>query len=95
MIKGRRGKFTQTDTLQNIGGDLSGPIVLVLQGLSTRVTLQNAGTTKTFFAGSPFIVVTGGALLHNSSIPITLVFSTRAKGAIAYKPHVITGTLNP
>ncbi len=59
-IKSRRGKFTQVDTFLNTGGALLGPIALVLQGLSAKVKLLGSSKTTTFFAGSPFVVVTGG-----------------------------------
>jgi len=94
-IKGRRGRFTQVDTFLNTGGALLGPIDLVLQGLSSKAKLLGAGTTTRFFAGSSFIVITGGALGHNQSSPITLVFSAKSKGLLAYKPRVLAGISSP
>jgi hypothetical protein len=94
-IKGRGGKFTQVDTLVNTGGQLLGPIDLVLLGLSSKVKLLGAGTTKNFFVGSPFIVVTGGAAAHNQSLPITLIFKAKSKKALAYTPRVLAGVGQP
>ena len=68
-IKKKEGKFTQIDTFQNTGGTLLSPIDLVLQGLSSKAKLAGAGKTTTYFPGSPFIVITGGALVHGQSTP--------------------------
>ena len=81
--------YTQVLTLTNIGQvDITGPIVLVLDGLTTGVTLS--GTTA---SGSPYVqfVPAGGVLKAGAQVKLTLQFGNPSKKGITYTTRVLAG----
>jgi hypothetical protein len=88
------GRFVQTDMLTNNSANtITGPISLVLDGLSADATLFNAtGTTDTLElpAGSPYsnAVVT---LAPGQSVGVQMQFTDPTRGAITYNTRVLAG----
>jgi hypothetical protein len=88
------GRFVQTDTLTNNSANtITGPISLVLDGLSADATLFNAtGTTDSLEppAGSPYINA-AVTLAPGQSVMIQLQFTDPTRGAITYNTRVLAG----
>ena len=86
-------RYAQTVTLTNNSGvTISGPISLVLSGLSSNATLFNAaGVTKSVLPmGSPYLT-TSVNLGPGQSASFTLQFTNPTKGAITYVTRVLAG----
>ena len=84
----------QIVTLTNTGKTtISEPISLVLDGLSSGVTLTNAsGTTSaTSPSGSPYINLPTGSLAPGQSVSVTLQLADPTLVAIAYTTRVLVG----
>jgi hypothetical protein len=96
----KSGRYTQSVTLKNGDGPVSGPVSLVLDGLSNGVTLFNASGTTTACggpSGSPYINVDIGADAVFSSrerATVTLEFVNPSGGSISYAPRVLGGPGN-
>jgi Divergent InlB B-repeat domain len=89
-------RYTQTVTLTNTSGNtITGPISLVLTGLSSNAALYNAtGLTDADFppAGSPYVNSSATSIVPGQSISITLQFTDPAKAAITYNTQVLAGS---
>jgi len=86
-------RFAQTLTLTNNSGSaISGPISLVLDGLSTNATLSNSSGATACAAplGSPFIKLSG-PLNPGVSVPAVLQFTDPTKTGISYTTRVLAG----
>jgi hypothetical protein len=88
------GRYTQTVTVTNNSANtISGPLSLVLDGLSAGTTLFNAsGTTDTFElpAGSPYVNA-NVSLAAGQKTSFTLQFADSSHAAISYNTRVLTG----
>ena len=85
------GVYSQTITLTNTGATtLSGPIQLVLSGLTAGVTLtKSAGTDPT---GNPYVTAGAGDLAPGKSITIVLTFRKTSPGLyVNYVPKIYSG----
>lgn len=90
----RTGQFVQQVTVANItAGFISDPVSLVLDNLSSNVTLANLDGTNS--GGAPYVTLnTGGdGLAPGESTSILLQFSNPTFQSITYKPAVFSGTL--
>ncbi len=91
-------KFVQTLTVKNSGTTaLTGPIHVVLTGLSAGTTLSNAtGTTTTTAPGSKFVTVSNGNLAAGASVTFQLLFTPPTGGtSITYTSQAVTGVATP
>jgi hypothetical protein len=91
-------RFVQSVTLTNKGQQpIGGPVFLVLDGLSSNVTLPESGgaTQCALPAGSPWIQVTAGTLPAGQSAAVSLSFSDPEGQAIHYSTRVLHGTGQP
>jgi hypothetical protein len=70
----------------NTAGAIAGPVYLVLDGLPSGVTLQNASGLRN---GKPYITL--GGLAAGSSVSTALVFKNPANLSLTYTPVVYTG----
>jgi Calx-beta domain len=91
-----KGRYRQQVTLTNLGGaTLSGPVTLVLDGLSRKVKLR--GQTKVMkdqkSLGSAALVIfpDGGQLAAGASKTVVLQFSAASARHIRYTPRVFAG----
>jgi predicted outer membrane repeat protein len=97
--KGKHGKkanpLQQTLMLTNMGGaPITGPVYLVLDGLTNGVMLKNAsGVSQTHVTpGDPFVVVSMGDLAAGQSQMVNLVFTTTNKKAqVNFNTFVLAG----
>ena len=80
------GRFVQTDTLTNNSANtITGPISLVLTGLSANAALYNAtGSTDADLppAGAPYVNSSAASLAPGQSISISLQFTNPTRAAI-------------
>jgi hypothetical protein len=87
-------RYTQTVTVTNNSANaITGPLSLVLDGLSVGATLFNAtGTTDTFElpAGSPYLNA-NLSLAAGQKTSFTLQFADPSHAAISYNTRVVTG----
>jgi hypothetical protein len=93
ITKTGKTSYTQTVTLKNTtAATISGPLALVLDSLSAKVTLTNAtgATMTTSPAGSPYLDTTVTKLAAGASVTVTLHF-TSSSAAISYTPRVLNG----
>jgi phosphodiesterase/alkaline phosphatase D-like protein len=93
----RLGKMVQQLTItNNTGADLTGPIDVVLSGLSGNTSLANAsGTTVTTAPGSPYITVQAGTLAVGASATVALQFVRPVSGSISYTTVAVAGNPTP
>jgi CSLREA domain-containing protein len=88
------GRFAQTVTVTNISGaTITGPISLVLDGLSTNAALFNAsGITDSLDppAGSPYLN-SNASLAPGQSAMFALQFTDPSRAAITYTTRVLAG----
>ena len=83
--------FSGTITVTNTGSTtLSGPFQLVLTGLPSGVTLNNATGT---FNGSPFITLAPSTLAPGQSVVISVQFTDPSMTKITFTPVLYSGTL--
>jgi hypothetical protein len=83
--------FSGTITVTNTGSTtLSGPFQLVLTGLPSGVTLNNATGT---FNGSPFITLAPSTLAPGQSVVISVQFTDPSMTRITFAPVLYSGTL--
>jgi len=89
--------FAQVVTLQNISTQpISGPLTLILDGLSAHATLSSpAGITSVADPlGSPYVVVNIGAdqvFSVGESVTVSLEFANPTNQPIAYVPRAVAG----
>jgi hypothetical protein len=83
--------FSGTVMVTNTGSTtLSGPFQLVLTGLPSGVTLNNATGT---FNGSPFITLAPSTLAPGQSVVISVQFTDSSMTKITFTPVLYSGTL--
>lgn len=81
VLNRRTNQVTQQVTLKNVSPhNLTGPVYLVLDSLSSNTTLVNANGTT---GGSPY-VTSAGDLAAGASVTLTLTFTNPASGGITY-----------
>jgi len=87
------GRWVQSVTIKNNGTTTAtGPITLVLSGLSANATLYAAsGTTTVTFPGSPYKNLPALSLAPGASASVTLEFTKTGSSAITYVGHVVAG----
>jgi CSLREA domain-containing protein len=91
-------RFYQTVTLtNNSSSTISGPVSLVLEGLSSNASLFNASGNTTCAAplGSPYINVTTGSVASGASVSVVLQFKDPTKTTITYSTGVLAGSGTP
>lgn len=100
-------RVVQTVQVSNTGAQtVSGPIYLVLDGLSTNATLANAtGRTSRYVStGTSYITVTTAGLAPGKKASVTLEFSSPTPAgalpgglnhAVTYTPRVLSGGTTP
>jgi hypothetical protein len=97
---GRRRKanpLMQTLQIRNVGGStISGPVYLVLDGLTGGVRLLNAtGVSQTHVKpGDPFVSLGMGPLDAGQSVTVNLLFTARNPNkvrAVNFTPFVVAG----
>ena len=82
-------QFTGTVTVTNTGTEtLNGPFQVVLNELSTGVTLANASGTRN---GAPYITSTATNLAPGKSITVSVKFSNPNKVTVRYTTNVFSG----
>jgi endoglucanase len=87
------GYFVQTVTLTNTSGSvITGPVALVLDGLTTGTVLENATgvTSSTSPSGHPYITASAAALAPGGTVSLTLSFNQIS----AYTTRVLAGSPN-
>jgi endoglucanase len=107
-LDNRTNRVVQTVQVLNIGSQpVTGPIYLVLDGLSLSTTLLNAtGSTENVIpAGSPYITVTTAGLAPGGTATVTLEFGIptpdvrHTEGGynlnVTYTPRVLSGGTVP
>jgi hypothetical protein len=78
--------YTGNLTITNNGADLTGTVNVVLNGLSSGVTLVNATGSNN---GEPMIQVSNNGLAAGASITVPLQFSNPTNAAITFNPVVL------
>jgi uncharacterized delta-60 repeat protein len=91
-----KGRYRQQVTLTNTGGAaLSGPVRLVLDGLSGKVKVNGQGKVvkdqKSLGSSVVVVVPDGGQLAAGGSMAVTLVFRAARASRIHYTPRVFAG----
>jgi len=92
----KTGRYTQALTLKNNAGATSGPVSLVLDGLSTNATLFNATGTTACAApsGRPYLNVnvgSDGVFNSREKATVILEFNNPSGQAVTYTPRVLAG----
>jgi len=84
------GKYTGTVTITNTSGaPMTGPLHLVLQGLTAGVTLDGkTGDVN----GAPYLTLPGSALAAGASVTVTTVFTNPSKAGFGYTAKLFSGT---
>jgi hypothetical protein len=96
-VRRRGGLFRQKVTLRNHGtSPIGGPVLLVMQDLSRRITLLSArGTARlTRAAGSPnavLILDASASLLRGKNVTVDLAFRGKTRGGLQFTPQVLAG----
>lgn len=92
-------QFVQTLTINNTSGSVvAGPINVVIQNLTSTVTLSNpSGTTGCTSSGSPFVtlVPAGSSLAAGASASATIYFRDPSLGGFTYSTAVTSGAGAP
>jgi hypothetical protein len=93
------GRYTQTVTLKNGDGVVSGPMSLVLDNLSINATLFAADglTACSTPTGSPYVNVnigTDGVLSSKERPTVTLEFANPSGQPVTYATRILAGTGN-
>jgi hypothetical protein len=90
VLNRRLGVVVQQITVTNaLSTPLSGPVALVLDNLSSNTVLTNrSGVTAD---GSPYLLISNGAMAAGATINVTLQFATPASGGITYSSHTTYG----
>jgi hypothetical protein len=84
------GLWTGTMTVTNTSGAaIAGPVQVVLTNLTPGVTM--VGNTG-MFNGSPYIMVSAGALAPGAAASVMIQFSNPSSGFISYTPVTYSGT---
>lgn len=89
MLDRRTGRVVQQLTVtNNTGADITGPIAVVLTGLSGNTAVTNASGVVN---GDPLVSVQSGTLAAGASATVAVQFTRPASGAITYGTQVVTG----
>lgn len=90
-------RYAQSVSLTNTTASaISGPIYLVLDGLSSNASVYNANGDTSCAAplGSPYIAI-AGTLGASASTTVVIQFTNPPNTAISYSPRVLAGTGQP
>jgi phosphodiesterase/alkaline phosphatase D-like protein len=86
----------QLTMTNNTGSTVTGPIHIVLTGLSGNTSLANVtGITITSSPGSPYITMPAVSLAPGASASVVLQFLRPAVGGITYSTQAVTGVAIP
>jgi YVTN family beta-propeller protein len=88
-------RFFQTVKLTNSStSTISGPVSLVLDGLSANASLFNSSgaTTCAALPGRPFVTTTAPSLAPGASVSVVLQFTNPTKAATTYGARVLAGS---
>jgi hypothetical protein len=93
----RTARVTQQVSVTNIlTVPITGPIVLVLDDLSSNTSLANkTGNTVGAPAGNPYIMISNSDLAPGATATVSLEFTNPSSGGITYTPRPISGTATP
>jgi len=94
----RTNKLSQTVTVTNdTGATVTGPVQLVLGGLSNNTTLANStgNTANNYPVGAAYITATSGNMAPGAAVNVVLQFTPPASGTVTYTPSTVTGTTAP
>ena len=107
-VDNRTHRLVQTVQVRNTGSEtVTGPIYLMLDGLSTNATLANATgwTERVVPVGTSYITITTADLAPGKKVSVTLEFSAPTPGAgglpgglnhaVTYTPRVLSGGATP
>ena len=84
------GKFAGTVRITNRGNvALNGPLHLVMEGLTTGVTLDDMSGEQ---GGSPYVTLPNVSLAPGATAIVEVSFASPSKGVIEYTPKLYTGT---
>ncbi|MDB5793333.1 MAG: endonuclease/exonuclease/phosphatase [Massilia sp.] len=90
MLKRLTGKYSATVKITNTSGAaLNGPLHLVLQGLSSGVTLDGKSGEQ---GGAPYLTLPASSLAAGASVTVTTTFTNPSKTSIGYTPKLFSGT---
>jgi uncharacterized repeat protein (TIGR01451 family) len=98
VINRRSNSITQTVTITNRGTiPMTGPVQLVLDSLTSGISLVNKAGTTTNNAptGSPYVTASTGDIAPGASVTVPLSFTIPASGGVNYYARTVTGTSNP
>jgi hypothetical protein len=95
VYNARTRTYSQTLTITNTGAALNGPLSLLLDGLTSGVTLTNqSGITTASHGAAPvgtsYLVLPATSLAGGASVSITLQFS--AVTTPSYTPQFLLGS---
>jgi hypothetical protein len=94
VLDRRSNKFVQQVTVtNNTGSTLTGPVNVILTGLSSNTSLANA--TGSLAADSPYITVPASGLAAGGSVNVVLQFTRPVSGSITYGTRVIDTPVAP
>lgn len=72
----RTNQYSQTVTVTNTASvTVNGPIYVVVNGLTNATLANSAGTSSTYYPGSPYVLVSNG-LAAGASAVVTLTFNS-------------------
>jgi hypothetical protein len=84
------GKYSATVKVTNTGTTtLNGPLHLVLEGLTSGVTLDGKSGDQ---GGAPYLTLAAGSLAPGASVSVTTTFTNPSKTSIGYTPKLFSGT---
>ena len=90
MLNRLTGKYMATVKVTNTSGvAISGPLQLVLQGLTAGVTLDGKNGDQ---GGSPYLTLPGASLAPGATVSVTTTFTNPSKISIGYTPTLFSGT---
>jgi glucuronoarabinoxylan endo-1,4-beta-xylanase len=96
VLNRRTNQIVQQVTLTNTSStNVSGPVRLVLDGLSSNTALANANGVSVYTpSGSSYVTVTTSGLAAGASVTAALDFIYTTSG-ISYSPRVAAGQITP
>lgn len=94
----RTGLYVQQITLtNNTTATLAGPFHVVLDNLSTTMTLSNQGGVTSVYSplAAPYVAVSASPLAPGASVTVTLQFTNPNNAAIGYTDRVLNSVPAP
>ena len=89
MLNRLTGKYSATVKITNTSGAaLNGPLHLVLQGLSSGVTLDGKSGEH---SGAPYLTLPAGSLAAGATVTVTTTFTNPSRTSIGYTPKLFSG----